>query len=72
MTQLNTIDKKLRIDPMRKDMLGGVDRSTVYRWMKTQGFPRPLKLSPSCSLWSIAKVNEWLTSREALSIGETA
>ena len=72
MTQLNTIDKKLRIDSMRKDMLGGVDRSTVYRWIKTQAFPKPIKLSPSCSVWSIAKVNEWLESREALSIGEVA
>lgn len=72
MTQFNTIDQKIKIDPMRQTMLGSVDRSTVYRWIKTQGFPRPIKLSPSCSVWSIQKVNEWLESREALNAGEGA
>lgn len=78
MSQLNTldpnltIDKKLKIDPMRETMLGAVDRSTVYRWIKTQGFPTPIKLSPSCSVWSVKQVNEWLESREAFNAGEVA
>jgi predicted DNA-binding transcriptional regulator AlpA len=72
MNQLNTIDQKVKIDPMRITMLGGVNRSTVYRWIKTQGFPKPIKLSPSCSVWSISKVEAWLESREALNAGEVA
>ena len=70
MTQFNSIDHKTKIDPMREIMLGGVNRSTVYRWIKTQGFPKPIKLSPSCSVWSVTKVNEWLESRETLNSGE--
>jgi predicted DNA-binding transcriptional regulator AlpA len=64
MTQLNTIDQKLKIDPMRKSMLGSVNRSTVYRWIKTEGFPKPYKLSPSCSVWSISEVEAWIDSRQ--------
>jgi predicted DNA-binding transcriptional regulator AlpA len=64
MTQFNTIDQKTKIDPMRKSMLGGVNRSTVYRWIKTEGFPKPIKLSPSCSVWSISEVQAWLDSRQ--------
>jgi predicted DNA-binding transcriptional regulator AlpA len=60
----NTIDQKLKIDPMRKSMLGGVNRSTVYRWIKNEGFPKPIKLSPSCSVWSISEVQAWLRSRQ--------
>ena len=60
----NTIDQKLKIDPMRKSMLGGVNRSTVYRWIKNEGFPKPIKLSPSCSVWSISEVQAWLSSRQ--------
>lgn len=70
MTIQNILDQKLKIDQMRKIMLGGVNRSTVYRWIKTQGFPKPIKLSPSCSVWSVSKVNAWLESREAFGAGE--
>jgi predicted DNA-binding transcriptional regulator AlpA len=72
MTQLNTIDQKVKIDPMREMLLGGVNRSTVYRWIKTQQFPAPIKLSPCCSVWSVSKVEAWLESREALNVGEVA
>ena len=61
-----TQNKLIRIRPMCKSMLGGVSNSTVYRWIKKEGFPKPVKLSPSCSAWSVSKVNEWLESREAL------
>lgn len=65
MKKLNTLDQKVKIDPMRETMLASVNRSTVYRWIKTQGFPAPIKLSPGCSVWSVSEVNEWLESRKA-------
>ncbi len=68
----NTIDQKIKIDPMRENMLGGVNRSTVYRWIQTQGFPRQINLTPNCSVWSVKSVNEWIESREALNAEETA
>ncbi|QKI89220.1 helix-turn-helix transcriptional regulator [Thiomicrorhabdus xiamenensis] len=63
MTQSNTIDPKIRMADMCREMLGGVNPSTVYRWIKTQGFPKPKKLSLQCSVWSVAEVNEWLATR---------
>jgi predicted DNA-binding transcriptional regulator AlpA len=54
----------IKIRPMAKNMLGGVNNSTVYRWIKKEGFPKPIKLSPSCSVWNIAEVQEWIDSRQ--------
>ena len=53
----------IRIRPMCKTMFGGVANSTVYRWIKKQGFPKPIRLSPSCSAWSVKEVQSWIDSR---------
>ncbi|QKI88965.1 helix-turn-helix transcriptional regulator [Thiomicrorhabdus xiamenensis] len=58
----------IRIRPMCKTMLGGVNNSTIYRWIKTEGFPKPIKLSPSCSVWNIAEVQAWIDARKEMSV----
>lgn len=70
MQRVNTKNQKIKIRPMAKTMLGGVNNSTVYRWIKTQGFPRPIKLSPCCSLWVVEEVQAWIDSRGRLHAGE--
>ncbi|MBO1928304.1 AlpA family phage regulatory protein [Thiomicrorhabdus sp. 6S2-11] len=37
--------------------------STIYRWIKSEGFPPPIKLSPSCSVWDLEKIEAWEESR---------
>ena len=50
---------------------GGISQATLYRWMKTQGFPRPKKLGPRAVGWVKFEVDAWLDSRErVLSEGE--
>lgn len=39
--------------------------TTVYGWIKNQGFPPPVKLSPSCSAWPLSKVLAWEDQRAA-------
>jgi predicted DNA-binding transcriptional regulator AlpA len=72
MTNNRTTVQKIKIRPMAKTMLGGVNNSTVYRWIKTQGFPKPIKLSPSCSVWSVAEVQDWIDGRQRLGAKEVA
>lgn len=48
----------------------GVKKSTVYKWMDEQKFPRPLKLSPTCVRWREDDIVGWL-SQFASQIDET-
>lgn len=40
------------------------NRVTLYRWIKTQGFPRPIKLGPNTAVWRADQVEHWLAARE--------
>jgi len=42
----------------------GVHRSTLWRWVKTGNFPKPVKLSPGCTRWAENLVNEWESKRK--------
>jgi predicted DNA-binding transcriptional regulator AlpA len=35
-----------------------VARQTIWRWVREGTFPPPVKLSPGCSRWSMASVEE--------------
>jgi prophage regulatory protein len=41
----------------------GVSRATIWRWVQTGNFPKPIKLSPGCSRWKIEDVQKWAESR---------
>ncbi len=41
----------------------GVDRSTLWRWMRDQGFPKPVKLSPGCARLRGSDVLGWEAAR---------
>lgn len=41
----------------------GVGRSTIYRWIATGGFPRPIKLSDSVNRWRESDVETWLAKK---------
>ncbi|MEO7864000.1 MAG: AlpA family phage regulatory protein [Nitrospirales bacterium] len=36
-----------------------VSRATIWRWIKTRGFPQPIKFSPGCTRWKLADVEAW-------------
>lgn len=50
------------------------NRVTLSRWIKSQGFPPPVKLGPNTAAWSTAAVEAWVASRPnaALSVGKAA
>lgn len=38
-------------------------QATIYRLIKNEGFPRPVKLSPGIARWKKEDVDEWLAGR---------
>lgn len=46
-------------------MLGGIDRSTLWRWQRERNFPKPAaKPSPKVNLYDPAEVREWLARQD--------
>ncbi|WP_430471802.1 helix-turn-helix transcriptional regulator [Thalassospira lucentensis] len=45
-----------------------VARSTVWRWVQTRNFPKPVKLGKGCSRWRISDLEKW----ENWAIGDVA
>lgn len=41
----------------------GVTRPTIWRWVKKESLPAPVKLSGNCTRWITAEVAEWAKSR---------
>ena len=53
--------------PKVRELCGGVSASTIWAWAKNSstGFPRPIKLSESCTVWNAADIEAWARSRIA-------
>ncbi|MFP3984117.1 MAG: helix-turn-helix transcriptional regulator [Desulfurivibrionaceae bacterium] len=34
----------------------GVGRGTIWRWVRSNSFPKPVKISPGCSRWPKAEI----------------
>lgn len=41
----------------------GITRQSIWRWVSTTDFPAPVKLSPGCSRWRLADVENWEKSK---------
>lgn len=37
----------------------GVGRATIWRWAQNGRIPQPVKLSPGCTRWRLADLEEW-------------
>lgn len=45
-------------------------RSSVYAWMKREGFPRPVRLSRNAVAWYRVEVEQWIESRARAGVRE--
>jgi len=41
----------------------GIGKSTIYRWMDTNQFPRPVKLGPNRVAWKKNDLTSWFEKR---------
>lgn len=58
--------------PQVREIAGGVAPSTIWGWVKSGTFPKPVKLSANCSAWPANEVEAWAQARIAASKGGAA
>ncbi|WP_353884597.1 AlpA family phage regulatory protein [uncultured Pleomorphomonas sp.] len=45
----------------------GVVRQTIWRWVESEPtFPRPIRLTPGCTRWSLQAIEEWEHGRASM------
>ncbi len=42
-------------------------RASIYRWMKSGTFPRPIQLGSNMVRWKESDINAWISSKEKFS-----
>jgi len=61
--------------PKVREICGGVSASTVWAWVKDAdktNFPRPVKLSANCTVFSAEEIEQWAKARIAASRAQPA
>jgi prophage regulatory protein len=43
-----------------------VGRSTIWRWIQEQKFPKPIKFSQGCSRFKLSLIEKWEAEKEAV------
>jgi predicted DNA-binding transcriptional regulator AlpA len=51
--------------PRVREICGGAASSTIWAWVKSGVFPKPIKLSANTTVWNAADVEAWAQSRIA-------
>lgn len=51
--------------PTVQERLGGITRSTLWRWVKAGRFPKPVQLGPQAVGWLEHEIDAWLEARAA-------
>ena len=50
--------------------VGGIGRTTLWRWVREGHFPKPVRLGANCVAWRADDVNQWINSRPAFDVEE--
>jgi prophage regulatory protein len=57
-------DRYVRIKELA--VMLGIGRSTIYRLMKEDKFPKQIKLTERTCVWRLSTIKQWVTDRESL------
>lgn len=55
-------DRYIRIKELA--IMLGIAKSTIYRLVKENKFPKQIKLTERTSVWRLSEVNQWIKQRE--------
>ncbi len=55
-------DRFIRVKELTKML--GIGRSTIYRLIKENKFPKQIKLSERTSVWRLSIINQWIADKE--------
>ena len=53
--------KMLRINEVMK--ITAMSKTTIYRWINANQFPKPLNLSSKSVAWLESDIHDWITSK---------
>ena len=57
------LDALLRL-PVVRSLVGDVTASMIWRWIQTEDFPQPVRLSANVVAWRQSEVVAWIESRQ--------
>lgn len=57
-------------EPVVRETVGGIGRTTLWRWVREGHFPKPVRLGANCVAWRADDVNQWINSRPAFDVEE--
>jgi len=57
-----TVDRFIRMKELAE--LLGLGRSTIYRLVAENKFPKQIKLTERTSVWRMSVINKWVESKE--------
>ena len=43
----------------------GISRSTIYRLLQNESFPKPIRIGPRCMRWPESDIKAWVAERKA-------
>jgi len=55
-------DRYIRIKELA--VMLGIAKSTIYRLVKENKFPKQIKLTERTSVWRLSVINQWIKDRE--------
>jgi len=41
-----------------------VNRISIWRWVKNENFPKPIKLTSGCTRWKLSDIETWEETEE--------
>ena len=50
-------------EPVVRNAVGGIGKSTLWRWVREGRFPKPVRLGANCVAWRSDEVEQWLATR---------
>lgn len=53
-----------RLPDVQEKYAGGVVKSTLYKWIRNQQFPEPVKVG-RVSMWRVSELEAWAENPEA-------
>ncbi len=57
-------------EPVVRKTVGGIAKTTLWRWIREGRFPKPVRLGANCIAWRADDVNQWINSRPSFDAGE--
>ena len=57
-------------EPVVRKAVGGIGKTTLWRWVREGRFPKPVRLGANCVAWRSDDVDQWINTRPSFDAGE--